>query len=618
MVGAFRSGTRESSGARLYRSGTRASSGAGPSLSTALVTPRRIASLEDPLRMPYGIRIMSEETAPTTKKDFIREIIDADLASGKHTQIVTRFPPEPNGYLHIGHAKSICLNFGVSQEYPDAKCHLRFDDTNPAKEDIEYVDSIQEDVRWLGFDWAENLFFASDYFDQLYAFAVQLIEKGYAYVDSLSAEEIRAHRGTLTESGKPSPYRDRSVEENLDLFKRMTEGEFEEGTHVLRAKIDMASPNLNMRDPTIYRIRKASHHRTGDKWCVYPMYDFTHGLSDMIEGITHSLCTLEFENHRPLYDWFLETLDTPCHPRQIEFARLSLTYTVMSKRFLLKLVEQGKVRGWDDPRMPTISGIRRRGYPPEAIRHFCKHIGITKYNGLTDIGLLEHSVRDHLNKVASRVLGVLRPLKVVVTNYPEDQEEFFDAINNPEDASAGKRPVPFSRELYIEQEDFMEEPPRKYFRLAPGREVRFRYAYYLTCTDVIKDTAGKVVEIHCTYDPDSRGGRTEDGRKVKGTIHWVSARHAVDATVHLYDRLFTVEDPHAGEGDLEDYLNPHSIETLTDCKLEPSLKEAAPGTTVQFERLGYFCVDPDTTKDTLVVNRTVALRDSWAKVAKKG
>ena len=560
---------------------------------------------------------MSEEIEGKVKKDFIREIIDADLASGKHAEIVTRFPPEPNGYLHIGHAKSICLNFGISKEYSPAKCHLRFDDTNPSKEETEYVESIQEDVRWLGFEWGENLFFASDYFDQLHAFAVQLIESGHAYVDSLSADEIREYRGTLTEPGKPSPHRDRTVEENLDLFKRMASGEFAEGEHILRAKIDMASPNMNMRDPALYRIRQETHHRTGDKWCVYPMYDFTHGLSDMLEGITHSLCTLEFEHHRPLYEWFLEVLDTPCKPRQIEFARLGLTYTVMSKRFLLKLVEAGKVSGWDDPRMPTISGIRRRGYTAEAIRRFCHRIGLTKYPGMTDISLLEFSVREHLNEVAPRVMGVLKPLKVVITNYPEDGEEMVDAVNNPGDPEGGKRPVPFSRELYIEQDDFMEDPPKKFFRLGPGREVRFRYAYYVTCQEVIKDEQGRVTELRCTYDPESCGGKTADGRKVKGTIHWVSAKHAVSATVRLIDRLFTVEDPHAAGGELEDHLNPEAIVELTDCQVEPSLGGQKVGYLFQFERLGYFCIDLDTTDERLVINRTIGLRDSWAKQAGK-
>ncbi len=565
---------------------------------------------------------MSEEAASAkpVKKDFIREIIDVDLASGKHTEIVTRFPPEPNGYLHIGHAKSICLNFGIAEEYPRARCHLRFDDTNPAKEESEYVRSIEEDVRWLGFDWGEYGYFASDYFEQLHAYAVDLIEKGKAYVDSLTAEEIRAHRGTLTEPGVPSPYRDRSVEENLDLFRRMTAGEFDEGEQVLRAKIDMESPNMNLRDPTIYRIRRASHHQTGDRWCVYPMYDFTHGLSDMLEGVTHSLCTLEFEHHRPLYGWFLDALETPCHPRQIEFARLNLGYTVMSKRFLLKLVESGRVSGWDDPRMPTISGIRRRGFPPEAVRQFCARIGVTKYQGMTDVSLLEFSVREHLNKVAPRFLGVLHPLKVVLTNYPEDGEETFEAVNNPEDASAGTRAVPFARELYIEREDFMQDPPRKYFRLAPGREVRLRYAYFITCQEVVRDASGEIVELRCTYDPDSRGGKSPDGRKVKGTIHWVSARRAIGATVRLIDRLFTEEDPHDGVGDLEDRLNPHSLEVLRDCPVEPCLGEAAPGDRFQFERLGYFCIDPDTSDEELVINRTIGLRDSWAKQAagKKG
>ena len=556
---------------------------------------------------------MSEETEGKVKKDFIREIIDADLASGKHAEIVTRFPPEPNGYLHIGHAKSICLNFGISKEYSPAKCHLRFDDTNPSKEETEYVESIQEDVRWLGFEWGEHLFFASDYFDQLHAFAVQLIESGHAYVDSLSADEIREYRGTLTEPGKPSPHRDRTVEENLDLFKRMASGELAEGEHILRAKIDMASPNMNMRDPALYRIRQETHHRTGDKWCVYPMYDFTHGLSDMLEGITHSLCTLEFEHHRPLYEWFLEVLDTPCKPRQIEFARLGLTYTVMSKRFLLKLVEAGKVNGWDDPRMPTISGIRRRGYTAEAIRRFCHRIGLTKYPGMTDISLLEFSVREHLNEVAPRVMGVLKPLKVVITNYPEDGEEMVEAVNHPGDSEGGKRPVPFSRELYIERDDFMEDPPKKFFRLGPGREVRFRYAYYVTCQEVIKDDQGRVTELRCTYDPESCGGKTADGRKVKGTIHWVSAKHAVPATVRLIDRLFTVEDPHAAGGELEDHLNPEAIVELTDCQVEPSLGGQKVGYLCQFERLGYFCIDPDTTDERLVINRTIGLRDSWAK-----
>ncbi|MFT5405829.1 MAG: glutaminyl-tRNA synthetase [Verrucomicrobiales bacterium] len=560
---------------------------------------------------------MNEEEVSNPKKDFIREIIDADLASGKHTKIVTRFPPEPNGYLHIGHAKSICLNFGIAQEYPDAQVNLRFDDTNPTKEDIEYVDSIQEDVRWLGFDWGENLFFASDYFGKLHGFAIQLIEKGKAYVDSLSAEEIREHRGTLTEPGKPSPYRERSVEENLDLFARMRAGEFEEGAHVLRAKIDVASPNMNMRDPTLYRIRKATHHRTGDAWCVYPMYDFTHGLSDMLEGVTHSLCTLEFEHHRPLYDWFLEVLETPSRPRQIEFARLNLGYTVLSKRFLLKLVESGRVSGWDDPRMPTISGIRRRGFTGEAMRRFCSRIGVTKFHGMTDLSVLEFNVREHLNEVAPRRMGVLDPLKLVITNYPEGEEETFDAVNNPGDPDAGTRPVSFSGELYIERDDFMEDPPKKYFRLAPGQEVRLRYAYYVTCDEVIKDDAGIIVEVRCSYDPESRGGGTPDGRKVKGTIHWVSAHHAIPATVRVIDRLFSVEDPHSAGGELEDHLNPNSLETLADCLVEPGLKDAEPGFRFQFERLGYFCVDPDSSKEALVINKTIGLRDSWAKQAAK-
>lgn len=554
------------------------------------------------------------DTAPA-RKDFIREIIDHDLEIGKHTHIATRFPPEPNGYLHIGHAKSICLNFGIAQEYPNATCNLRFDDTNPTKEDIEYVDAIQEDVRWLGYDWEDRLYFASDYFPQLHAFAIQLIKLGKAYVDHSSQEQIRQQRGTLTEPGIPSDYRDRSVEENLDLFERMTKGEFEEGECVLRAKIDMASSNLNLRDPTIYRIRKAHHHRTGDAWCVYPMYDFTHGQSDMLEGITHSLCTLEFESHRPLYDWFLDTLDTPCHPRQIEFARLKLSYTVMSKRFLLELVQTGRVSGWDDPRMPTICGLRRRGYTPESIRNFCQRIGVTKTNSLTDISLLEFSVREHLNAIASRAMAVLRPLKLVITNYPEGQTEELEAVNNPEDPAAGTRSVPFSREIYIEQDDFLEEPPKKFFRLAPGREVRLRYAYYVTCQEVIKDSSGNIVELRCTYDPESRGGGTPDGRKVKATLHWVSASHALPATVRLYDRLFTVEEPSSEEGALEDYLNPESMEVLTGCQVEPSLREAAVGAPLQFERLGYFCLDRDSSGDALVFNRTVGLRDSWAKAA---
>lgn len=556
---------------------------------------------------------MNEET-PSKGKDFIREIIDADLASGKHQRIVTRFPPEPNGYLHIGHAKSICLNFGIAQEYPNAKCHLRFDDTNPAKEDVEYVDSIQEDVRWLGFDWAENMFYASDYFPRLHQFAIQLIQKGKAYVCDLSPEETREYRGNLSEPGRDSPYRNRSVEENLLLFEKMKNGEFEEGRCTLRAKIDMASPNINMRDPAMYRIKKASHHRTGAEWCIYPMYDFAHCVSDSLEGITHSLCTLEFEHHRPLYDWYLEELGVPCHPRQIEFARLNLSYTVMSKRFLLQLVQHGRVEGWDDPRMPTISGLRRRGFTPEAIRNFCQRIGMTKYNGVTDLALLEFSQREHLNKTASRAFAVLRPLKVIITNYPEGQCEQIEAANNPEDPESGKRQLPFARDIYIEQDDFMEDPPKKFYRLGPGREVRLRYAYCITCQEVIRDSLGQISELRCTYDPQSGGGTTSDGRKVQGIIHWVSATHAVEATVHLYDRLFTVEEP---QGNMEDSMNPEAKVTLQGCKLEPGLASAAPGDRFQFERLGYFCADKLSAPDKLIFNRTVTLKDSWAKIAAK-
>ncbi|RMG44384.1 MAG: glutamine--tRNA ligase/YqeY domain fusion protein [Acidobacteria bacterium] len=552
--------------------------------------------------------------------DFIREIIAADVAAGKNGgKVVTRFPPEPNGYLHIGHAKAICLDFGVAEEF-GGRCHLRFDDTNPVKEEEEYVEAIKRDVRWLGFDWGEHEYHASDYFDQLYEFAVELIKKGKAYVDSLSAEQIREYRGTLTEPGRESPYRNRSVEENLDLFERMRRGEFPDGSHVLRAKIDMASGNLNMRDPVIYRIRRATHHRTGDKWCIYPMYDFTHPLSDAIEGVTHSLCTLEFEDHRPLYDWFLDNVSAPCHPRQIEFARLNLSYTVMSKRKLAQLVEEGHVSGWDDPRMPTLSGMRRRGYTPEAIRAFCDRIGVAKRDSLVDVVLLENAVREHLNRVAPRRFAVLRPLKVVLTNYPEGRVETFPAVNNPEDPAAGTREVPFSRELYIERSDFMEEPPRKFFRLAPGREVRLRYAYFIRCEEVVKDERGEIVELHCTYDPATRGGDAPDGRKVRGTLHWVSAAHAVEAEVRLYDHLFTKEDL----GDLEpgktflDYLNPNSLEILTGCKLEPSLASARPGERFQFERLGYFCVDTrDSSPERPVFNRTVTLRDTWAKILRR-
>ena len=555
--------------------------------------------------------------SPTPSKDFIRELIDEDLSSGKHDSTVTRFPPEPNGYLHIGHAKSICLNFGVAEEY-GGRCHLRFDDTNPTKEDVEYVDSIKEDIKWLGFDWGDHLYFASDYFEKLHEWAVHLIEEGKAYVDDQNAEEIRKGRGDLQNPGVDSPYRDRLVEENIDLFRRMKEGEFGEGEKVLRARIDMAHPNLNMRDPVIYRIVHAEHHRTGDTWCIYPMYDFTHGQSDALEYITHSLCTLEFENHRPLYDWFLDNLPVPSRPRQIEFGRLNLNYTVMSKRKLLQLVDEGMVSGWDDPRMPTISGIRRRGYPAEAIREFCKTIGITKFKGTNDISLLESAVRDVLNRDANRYMAVLNPIKLVITNYPEDKEEEFDAVINPEQPELGTRKVPFSRELYIERDDFMEDPPKKFFRLAPGKEVRFRSAYFIRCDEVVKDDDGNIVELRCTYDPETRGGQNPpDGRKVKATIHWVSAKHAVDAEVRVYDRLFANESPDSGEGNFLDHLNQDSLAVLKNAKLEPNLAGLETGTVVQFERLGYFCVDSDSEEDKLVFNRTVPLRDSWAKAQKK-
>ena len=549
-----------------------------------------------------------------TPLDFIRTIVAEEVRAGKHGgRVATRFPPEPNGYLHIGHAKSICLNFGVAADF-GGTCNLRYDDTNPTTEDVEYVESIEEDVRWLGFQWHGEPRYASDYFETLYGYAVHLIEHGKAYVDSLDAEQIRAHRGTLTESGTDSPYRTRTVAENLDLFARMRAGEFPDGAHVLRAKIDMASPNINMRDPVLYRIRRAHHHRTGDAWCIYPMYDFAHPPSDALERITHSLCTLEFEDHRPLYDWLVANLPVPEQPRQIEFARLNLTYTVTSKRRLLALVEEGAVNGWDDPRMPTIVGMRRRGYTPEAIRTFCDRIGVAKRENVVDVALLEHAVREDLNRRAPRVMGVLNPLRVVIENYPEDRTEAFDIGNNPEDAGAGSRPVPFSRVLYIEREDFMETPPKKFFRLAPGREVRLRGAYFVTCTGVEKDAAGGVIGLRCTYDPATRGGDAPDGRKVKATLHWVSAQHAVDAEVRLYDRLFTRETPGAG-GDFRADLNPASLEVRLGCKLEPSVAAAAPGSRYQFERLGYFCVDPDTTPGALVFNRTVTLKDSWAKIA---
>ena len=570
-----------------------------------------------------------------TPSDFVRNIVANDLRAAKNGgQVITRFPPEPNGYLHIGHAKSICLNFGVASEN-GGRCHLRFDDTNPTKEEVEFVDSIKEDVQWLGWDWGEHLYFASDYFESLYDYAVKLIRDGKAYVCDLSPQEIREYRGTLTEPGKNSPYRDRSTEENVGLFEKMRAGDYDEGSRVLRAKIDMASPNINLRDPVIYRILKASHHRTGDSWCIYPTYDFTHGQSDSIEGVTHSICTLEFEDHRPLYDWFLESLEI-FHPQQIEFARLNLTYTVLSKRRLIELVAKGYVTGWDDPRMPTLSGLRRRGYTPESIRNFCEKIGVAKRDTVVELALLEHSIREDLNHRAPRVMGVLRPLKVVIDNYPEDQVEEVDSVNNPEDMSAGSRKIPFSKVIYIEREDFREDPPKGFFRLSPGREVRLKDAYYITCVDVIKDKdTGEVEELHCTYDPESQGGQTADGRKVRGTSHWVSAAHAIDAEVRLYGTLFSNADPtgepddpldaetgielnHQPDGqDLAAHINPDSLEILTGCKVEPSLASATPGSTYQFLRQGYFCVDSvDSTPGHLVVNRTVPLRDSWARTEK--
>ena len=554
-------------------------------------------------------------TTEPVSKDFIREIIDEDIRTDKYNgRVHTRFPPEPNGYLHIGHAKSICLNFGIAAEY-NGLCNLRFDDTNPAKEEEEYVKSIMDNVKWLGFSWDDRLFFASDYFLQMYEYAVQLIKKGKAYVDDLPADQISEYRGTLTQPGKNSPYRDRSIEENLDLFQRMRAGEFPDGQKVLRAKIDMAHPNLNMRDPVMYRILHASHHRTGDTWCIYPMYDWAHGLEDSIETITHSICTLEFENHRPLYDWFLDELGV-YHPQQIEFARLNLTYTVMSKRLLLQLVEGKYVSGWDDPRLPTISGMRRRGYSPSAIRAFCKRIGVAKFNSIVDFEFLEHNIREDLNKTSPRLMGVLRPLKIVLENYPEDQTEDLEAVNNPEDPAAGTRKVSFSKILYIEQDDFMEDPPKKYYRLAPGREVRLRYAYFITCKEVIKKD-GTPVELRCSYDPATKGGYAPDGRKVKSTIHWVSTSHAMPAEIRLYDRLFTVDDPVSQKGvDFKEFLNPHSLEVLKNAQVEPGIASFQPFDRFQFERLGYFCIDPDTTKDALVLNRTVELRDSWAKLQK--
>jgi glutaminyl-tRNA synthetase len=560
-----------------------------------------------------------KSTDTTVPTNFIKQIIDEDIKANKNDgRVHTRFPPEPNGYLHIGHAKSICLNFGIAEEY-NGLCNLRYDDTDPAKEEVEYVESIKQDVRWLGFDWEDREYYASDYFEQLFEYAVQLIKAGKAYVDSLTAEEIREYRGTLTQPGRNSPYRERSIEENLDLFERMRAGEYKDGEHVVRAKIDMASPNMIMRDPTLYRIKHVSHYRTGGMWCIYPMYDFTHCLSDSIEGVTHSICTLEFEINRELYDWVLDQLDV-YHPQQIEFARLNLSFTVLSKRKLIRLVEEGHVSSWDDPRMPTISGIRRRGYTPEAIRNFCERIGVAKADSMVDMALLEYCIREDLNKHTPRVMGVLRPLKVVIENYPEDKEEELEAINNPEDPSMGTRMVPFSRNLYIEQDDFMEDPPKKFFRLAPGREVRLRYAFFITCVDAVKDPeSGEVIELRCTYDPQTRGGDAPDGRKVKGTLHWVSAKHAASAEVRLYDHLFGKENPNEVEDgkDFTDVINPKSLEILKNCKLEPSLANATPESRFQFERLGYFCVDAkDSNAENPVFNRTVTLRDTWAKILK--
>jgi len=558
---------------------------------------------------------MSSPVSPTERLDFLREIVKADNASGKHAgRVATRFPPEPNGYLHIGHAKSIAVNFGIARDF-GGTCNLRFDDTNPETEETEYVDSIQADVRWLGFSWDDRLYYASDYFGKLYECAEILIQRGLAYVDDLDAEEIRQYRGSFTEPGRNSPWRDRTAGENLDLFRKMRAGEFADGTKVLRAKIDMASPNINMRDPILYRIRRAHHHRTGDAWCIYPMYDYAHPISDALERITHSICTLEFEAHRPLYDWLIDNLPLPGRPQQIEFARLNVNYTIMSKRKLLQLVNEKHVNGWDDPRMPTISGMRRRGYPPEAIRRFADEVGVAKRENVIDVGLLEFFVREDLNKRSPRAMAVLRPLKIVLENYPDAQVDEMDVINNPEDPSAGTRKVPFSKVLYIEQDDFLEDPPKKFFRLAPGREVRLRNAYLITCVSAVKDASGNVVELRCTYDPATRGGDAPDGRKVKATLHWVSAGHAINAEVRLYDRLFSVDDPGAGDTDFLTQLNPHSLETLTNAKLEPSLGGASSGARYQFERLGYFCADPDSKPGAPVFNRTVTLKDSWAKVA---
>jgi len=561
--------------------------------------------------------VSNQPSTPPERGDFIREIVAADLRSGRHSSIVTRFPPEPNGYLHIGHAKSICLNFGIARDF-GGRCHLRFDDTNPTSEEQEYIDSIQADVRWLGFDWGEHLYYASDYFEQLYAWAVQLIRTGKAYVDDLSADEIRDYRGTLTEPGRDSPWRDRSVGESVDLFERMRQGEFPNGERVLRARIDMAAPNILMRDPVLYRIVHAAHPRTGDAWCVYPTYDFAHGQSDAIEGVTHSICTLEFEIHRPLYDWLIENLPVPSRPRQYEFARLNLTYTVLSKRLLLRLVNEGHVRGWDDPRMPTIAGLRRRGFPAEGIRDFAAMIGVAKADSVIEVGMLEHAARDVLNRTAARRFAVLNPLRLVIEDYPEGQVDEVEVVNNPEDPSAGSRTVPFTRELWIERDDFMEEPAAKFFRLAPGREVRLRSAYFVTCREVVKDEAGEIVELRCTYDPATRGGDAPDGRRPKATLHWISADHAMPAEVRLYDYLFSRPDPGADGPDLFADLNPYSETVLTGCLVEPSLAETPAGDTVQFERLGYFAPDPDSTPGHPVFNRTLTLKDTWAKLQAQG
>ena len=566
---------------------------------------------------PSNTPVDSENTTAddSAPRDFIRDIVYDDLGAGRYPLVVTRFPPEPNGYLHIGHAKSICLNFGIAEDF-SGRCHLRFDDTNPTKEEQEYIDAIQEDVRWLGFDWGEHLYYTSNYFEQLYDWAEHLINQGLAYVDDLTADEIREHRGTLTEPGTNSPYRDRTVDENLDLFRRMRAGEFENGAKVLRAKIDMASGNINLRDPVIYRIMHAEHPRTGSAWCIYPNYDFAHGQSDAIENITHSICTLEFEDHRPLYDWLIKNLPVPSEPRQYEFARLNLTYTVLSKRRLMQLVSNGQVEGWDDPRMPTISGYRRRGYPAAAIRDFAGRIGVSKANATVEVQTLEACVRENLNQQAERRMAVLKPLKVMIENYPEDQTEELVALNNPNDETAGSRKVPFSREFYIEQDDFMEDPPKKFFRLAPGREVRLRYAYFVTCTEVIKDDNSQVTELRCTYDPATKGGNAPDGRKVKATLHWVSAEHAIDAQIREYEHLFTAEIPGA-DGEFLNDINPDSLTIVENCKLEPALQDASEGETVQFERVGYFCLDKDTSTEKMIFNKTIGLRDTWAKTQAK-